>query len=88
MYKLGREYLLTTQQLDIYAEASAYEGPVRVVHGTRDSIVPMWCSEKFVETYGDRAELVVVEGENHTITKKRKEVVASVVQFFKNLGRF
>ena len=80
--KLGREYLLTTQQLDIYGTASAYEGPVRILHGTRDGIVPMWCSERFVETYGDSSELVVVEGENHTITRKRKEVVASVVQFF------
>lgn len=67
------EYLVTTQQLDIYGVASAYEGPVRVIHGTRDSIVPMWCGEKFVETYGSRSQLVVVEGENHTITRKRKE---------------
>ncbi|MBO7117923.1 MAG: alpha/beta fold hydrolase [Bacteroidales bacterium] len=83
--KLGREYLLTTQQLDIYGTASAYEGPVRILHGTRDGIVPMWCSEKFKETYGDSAELVTVEGENHTITRKRKEVVASVVSFFKEI---
>lgn len=82
--KLGREYLLTTQELDIYGTAASYEGPVRILHGTKDGIVPMWCSEKFVETYGDRSELVLVEGENHTITRKRKEVVASVVDFFSN----
>ena len=83
IYKLGREYLVTTQQLDIYATASDFKGPVRIIHGTRDSIVPMWCSERFVETYGDQSELLVVEGENHTITRKRNEVVASVVHFFK-----
>lgn len=88
IYKLGREYLLTTQQLDIYGTASAYKGPVRILHGTRDSIVPMWCSEKFVETYGDGAELVVVEGENHTITRKRKQVVSSVVSFFQAVFGF
>ena len=81
--KLGRDYLLSTQQLDIYGTAAAYDGPVRVLHGTRDRIVPLWCSEQFVETYGDSCELVTVEGENHTITRKRAEVVASVVQFFK-----
>ena len=80
--RLGREYLLTTQQLDIYGTASAYEGPVRILHGTRDRIVPLWCSEKYEETYGDNCELVLVEGENHTITRRRKEVVDSVVQFF------
>ena len=83
--KLGREYLLTTQQLDIYGTASAYKGPVRLLHGDRDGIVPMWCSEKFVEVYGDRAELIVVEGENHTISRRRQRVVDLVVSFFRGL---
>lgn len=85
--KLGREYLLTTQELDIYGTAEAYEGPVRILHGTRDGIVPMWCSERFAETYGDRSELVTVEGENHTITRRRAVVVESVVAFFRQLLR-
>ncbi len=85
--KLGREYLLSTQQLDIYGSASAYGGPVRILHGTRDGIVPMWCSERFKEIYGDRAELVVIEGENHTITRRRSEVVGRVAGFFQDLFR-
>lgn len=83
--KLGREYLLTTQSLDIYGTAAAYKGPVRLLHGNRDSIVPMWCSEKFVETYGKKAELLVVDGENHTITRHRKKVVQLTVDFFKDI---
>ena len=83
--KLGREYLLTTQQLDIYGTAAAYQGPVLLLHGSRDGIVPMWCSEKFLEAYGNHATLQVVEGENHTITRHRKEVVASTVGFFKRV---
>jgi Dipeptidyl aminopeptidases/acylaminoacyl-peptidases len=81
--KLGREYLLSTQELDIYGTAAAYHGPVRLIHGTRDSIVPMRCSEEYLATYGSTAELIQVEGENHTITRKRKEVVAATVTFFK-----
>ena len=83
--KLGREYILTTQELDIYGTAKAYTGPVRLIHGSKDSIVPMSCSEKFVETYGDRAELIVVDGENHMITRKKKKVVALSVEFFREL---
>ena len=83
--KLGREYILTTQELDIYGTAKAYTGPVRLIHGSKDSIVPMSCSEKFVETYGDRAELIVVDGENHMITRKRKKTVALSVEFFREL---
>ena len=62
--KLGREYLLGTQDLDIYGTASAYEGKVCILHGTRDGIVPIWCSERFKETYGERAEFILIEGGN------------------------
>ena len=85
LYKLGREYLVTTQQLDIYGTAAAYHGPVLLLHGDRDGIVPMWCSERYLEAYGSHATLKVVEGENHTITSRRKQVVASTVEFFKTV---
>lgn len=80
--KLGREYILTTQELDIYGTAKEYKGPVRLVHGSKDSIVPMSCSEKYVESYSQDAELIVVEGGNHMITLKRKAVVKHAADFF------
>jgi len=82
MMKLGREYLLSTQQLDIYGTAGAYRGPVRIIHGGNDRLVPMWCSEDFVKTYGEAAELIVVEGENHRLSKKTRKVAELVVAFF------
>lgn len=36
--KGGREYILTTQELDIYGTAKAYTGPVRLIHGNKDTI--------------------------------------------------
>lgn len=83
--KLGREYLLTTQQLDIYGTAAAYEGPVLLLHGTKDAIVPMWCSEQYLETYGSRATLVKVDGENHMITRRKKEILSRTVAFFRQV---
>lgn len=80
--KLGREYILTTQELDIYGTAKAYTGPVRLIHGSKDTIVPMYCSEKFIETYTQDAKLITVEGENHMITRKLKTVVSHAVSFF------
>lgn len=82
MMKLGREYILSTQELDIYGTAMGYTGPMRLIHGSKDTIVPMSCSEKFVETYTQDAELIVVEGENHMITRKLKTVVSHAVSFF------
>ena len=83
MMKVSREYILSTQQLDIYGTAEAYNGPVRIIHGSDDTLVPMWCSEDFKRTYGERAELIVVENENHRISRKTKQVAALVVDFFK-----
>ena len=85
MMKVSREYILSTQQLDIYGTAEAYNGPVRIIHGSDDTLVPMWCSEDFKRTYGERAELIVVENENHRISRKTKQVADMVVEFFKGL---
>lgn len=85
IYKLGREYLVTTQHLDIFGTSAAYKGPVLLLHGDRDGIVPMWCSEQYLETYGSHATLKVVEGENHTITRRRKQVIGETVEYFKRV---
>lgn len=85
IYKLGREYLLTTQELDIYGTASAFGGPVLILHGSKDRIVPMWCSDRYKEIYGDNATLKVIEGENHTISRHRGLVVEQVVDFFRSI---
>ncbi len=85
MMKLGREYLLTTQQLDIFGTAAAYHGPVLLLHGDKDKIVPLWCSEKYRETYGEHATLQVIPGVNHTITTRRNEVVRYAVDFFRKV---
>ena len=85
IYKLGREYLVTTQQLDIFGTSATYDGPVLLLHGDRDGIVPMWCSERYLEAYGANATLKVVKGENHTITRRRKQVIGETVEFFKRV---
>jgi fermentation-respiration switch protein FrsA (DUF1100 family) len=56
-----------------------------LLHGTKDSIVPMWCSEQYLATYGDRATLVKIDGENHLITRRKKEILARTVDFFREV---
>ena len=58
---------------------------VLLMHDTKDSIVPMWCSEQYLETYGTRASLVKVDGENHLITRRKKEILARTVAFFREV---
>lgn len=80
LFKLGREYMLTSQKLEIYETAASYHGPVCIVHGDNDNTVPLWCSERYVETYHD-PEFHLVEGENHRFSKRTKEMVGIVTGF-------
>lgn len=80
IFKLGRDYMLTSQSLEIYETSAHFQGPVCIVHGDSDSTVPLWCSQKYEKTYSD-SEFHLVEGENHRLTKKTKDVVSLVVEF-------
>ena len=55
---------------------------VLLQHGDSDNIVPLWCSERYLQTYGPAATLKVIEGENHTITRHRPQVIANTVESF------
>ena len=58
------------------------EGKMQYMTVGKDTIVPMSCSDKFVETYTQDAELIVVEGDNHMFTKRLRTVVSHAVSFF------
>lgn len=79
-YKLGRRYLCETQDLDIYGISSAYQGPVLILHGSKDGIVPLWCSEKYKAVYSD-SEMHIVKGENHLIINKRHKIISLILDF-------
>ncbi len=81
-FKLGRNYMLQTQELDIYGVSGRYQGPVCIIHGSEDGIVPLWCSEKYDAIY-ENSEMHIVEGENHLIIKKRREVIGIILDFLK-----
>lgn len=83
--KVSKEYIQSTQKIDIYGTAKEYKGPVKIIHGSEDSLVPMWCSEDFKKIYGDSADLCVIEGENHRISRKTKKAAQIVATFFKEL---
>lgn len=80
LFKLGRDYLTSTQQLDIYGNSAYYKGPVCIIHGTNDRIVPLWCSQKYDAIYHN-SKLHLVEGETHTMRKHLKETADIICRF-------
>lgn len=50
---LGGEYVKTAFSLPIYETAEKYTGPVCLIHGTGDRVVPYTCSEHYDRLYKD-----------------------------------
>ena len=82
--KLGRNFVLTLRELDIYANMAEYKNPVLLFHGTEDPIVPISYSRRANETYPN-AELVVYDGEGHGFTPDTmRDVEKRLLELIKN----
>lgn len=65
--KLGKDYILTAMNLPIYETAERYTGPVLILHGTHDRIVPYTYSERYHEKLKN-SEIRLISDENHTFS--------------------
>ena len=64
---LGKNFVLSMRDLDIYAKMPSFTKPVLLFHGTNDTLVKLEYSERASETYPD-AELIKYTGEGHGFT--------------------
>lgn len=79
---VGRNYFVTAQTLPIYETALQYEGPVVLVHGTADRIVPYTYSERYKAGYKD-AQIYLLPGVDHSFTEEQSRLrAASIVSNF------
>lgn len=79
-HPVGREYLRTAMTLPFYETAGAYRGPVRIIQGTGDSLVPVSCAKRVHESIAG-SELVLLPGLNHSYTQNLREAVDSAAEF-------
>jgi hypothetical protein len=83
---VGKAFVKDVQSLDIFKIASSYDKQVLILHGDKDEAVPLKTSYRYLEAYGGRAKLHVIEGADHTFNKYEweKEVIEETVEFFKS----
>lgn len=62
--RIGRVYSEDVTSFEIYEHMASYDGPVLILHGDRDFLVPMAYSERAADAFPD-AELVVMPGQGH-----------------------
>lgn len=82
-HTVGHNFFEVAQTLPIMETSALYDGPVCLIHGAEDTIVPLSYSKQYQEIYRD-GELHVIDGENHIFSKHRREVVSIAVNFIRD----
>lgn len=82
---LGGAYPASVIKMDIFSEIVKYDGPVLIVHGTKDAIVNVNYAKRAYEAYGaDRAQLCIIEDGEHGFKGEHdvqaKEMLTKFVQ--------
>lgn len=81
-FKMGREYILSAQTLPIEEESSWYTGPVCLLHGTWDPIVPVACSERYKALWHN-CEFHLIRKTEHLFLFRRRNVRRLILEFVK-----
>lgn len=80
---LGRAFIDDVRDdLDVYAEAAGYTGPVQVVHGTADEIVPLEYGRRYADLL-PQATFAAIPGADHAWSARvlREDLLARLVPF-------
>lgn len=61
---LSGNYIRVMKDVDPYTAARGYTGPVMIIHGGLDEVIPVRCVKRLAEKY-PHAELLIIEGDDH-----------------------
>ena len=79
-FRIGREYILSAQGLPIGEEMSCYTGPVCLLHGTCDFIVPVSGSDRLARLFPN-CEYHRIRGTGHIFLFRRPRVRRLIQEF-------
>lgn len=69
---ISPEFDRVAKDIDIFNVIKGYKGPVKIIHGDKDDVVPISYSEKAVKEY-DNASLIVMKDAGHGYNDKDSE---------------
>ena len=78
---LGRAYVEGLYDLDVYGRIAWYEGPVQIIHGDQDRLVPVSYSEKAHAAYKN-STFKVMPGAGHGFRGKDQEEAIEIIKAF------
>lgn len=82
---IGKAFYEDALTIDFYEMSKGFDKEVYLVHGDKDFIAPIENSKKYLDIYGEKANLSVVEGGDHSFTKlstnqKRLELIVDYLK--------
>ena len=80
--RVGRNYFRVAQTLPIYETAANYQGPVFILHGTADVVVPYTYGLRYQEIYRGGAEIELLQGFDHGFSQNEKRAARIVADYF------
>ena len=81
--RLGRDYARSVLKMDVFKEIGGFDGPVLLLHGTADKIVPISYSEKAAKLYPNVLYHPVQDGQHGFKGKFDREAVGVLTEFMK-----
>lgn len=80
IWHLGKNYIETAVHLPIYDTAWLYNGPVFIMQGTHDEIVPFTYAELYKKGYTN-SNLVLIPGQDHSFTISTVDCALNISDF-------
>lgn len=83
---IGKRYVTDVQDMDAYAALAGYDGRVLIIHGSSDTLVPLYSSQRATRTYqevGADAHLAVIPGAGHIFWNPlhRQQAIDRIAEF-------
>jgi pimeloyl-ACP methyl ester carboxylesterase len=81
--RLGPGFFDDARAFDVYGRAAGFDGPVRIIHGGQDDVVPEAYVLRYQSVYGARAEVTILPEGDHvwSTVPVREELIARTVDF-------
>ncbi len=80
-WELSGDYVRVVQTIHVEDEIARYDGPVFIIHGDKDEIIPYSYAVKAQKLYKN-AVLVTIEDDDHCYTKHLDKVSVAIRKFF------
>jgi len=78
---IGRRYFAEAKKIDVYPAITRYHGPVLIVHGSKDAVVPVSYAEKAMKAYHN-AHLGIIPGAGHGFKPEEERVSQQFIREF------